>query len=320
MARDGLQDGRSIESLKERLARDPFSRAFLGLAEEYRKAGRFKEAIRVCLEGLDRHPLDQAARVSLGRTYLEAGDLENARRTLAEVLEATPDNHLAGKLLGEVQRQLGDLQGAGRTYREILRHYPADREIEALLASLAPPAASTSAPAPPARAPVPTEGPAGAGLRAPGGAPDADPALDYRPEDLAGTQAWGGGAPPPAAALPGSETCREAEPDVLQTNTLAELYLRQGLIDRALGVYRAMMRVDPGNEKARRRLEELAGGSAAAVPPSARAEAPPPPPTVPPPHAAALPPPPSHAAVGRLERWLRSIQGGSGGAPEVHTR
>ena len=64
-----MPDKSAIESLKQRLLRDPLSRAFLQLAEEYRKAGLFSEAIRTCMEGLERHPHDHTARIALGRTY-----------------------------------------------------------------------------------------------------------------------------------------------------------------------------------------------------------------------------------------------------------
>ncbi|PYT10854.1 MAG: hypothetical protein DMF51_17235, partial [Acidobacteria bacterium] len=80
MAKAGSERQSTIESLKERIARDPLSRAFLQLAEEYRRDGRYKDAVEVCLEGLARHPTYHTARISLGRTYMEAGDLENARR------------------------------------------------------------------------------------------------------------------------------------------------------------------------------------------------------------------------------------------------
>src|SRR6266446_2879191 len=132
MAKPGTRSKDTIDSLKERMGRDPLSRAFLQLAEEYRKSGQYADAIRVCQEGLARHPAYHTARISLGRTYRESGDLENARRALSEVLELAPENHLAGKLLAEVQRRMGDVEGAAETYRAILRHYPGDREIEAL--------------------------------------------------------------------------------------------------------------------------------------------------------------------------------------------
>jgi FimV-like protein len=91
MAKPTPKPTASIEALKQRIARDPLSRAFLQLAEEYRRSGQFEEAIRVCQEGLARHPAYHTARISLGRTYLESGDLENARKTLADVLELAPD-------------------------------------------------------------------------------------------------------------------------------------------------------------------------------------------------------------------------------------
>src|SRR2546428_7708564 len=124
MAKPGMRSKETIESLKERMSRDPLSRAFLQLAEEYRKEGRYDEAARVCMEGLSRHPTYHTARISLGRTYLEAGDLDNARRAFTEVLELQPENHLAAKLLAEIQKKMGDVAAAATADRDIPRHYP----------------------------------------------------------------------------------------------------------------------------------------------------------------------------------------------------
>lgn len=313
MARPGMKSKDAIEILEERMSRDPLSRAFLQLAEEYRKSGRYDDAVRVCMEGLARHPAYHTARIALGRTYLESGDLEGARRALSEVLELAPENHLAAKLLAEVQRRLGDAKGAIATYRSILNHYPADREIAALLrdleASPAPPAspAAVTKPATPAPPVAPTE-----------------PSFEYRPEDLV------------SASRP--EEVRSArEPDVLQTNTLAELYLRQGMVDRAIQVYRQMLRVDPGNDRARLRLRELAPGEIPPVAP-AKASAPAidrrlpegatatrptaqlPVPTVAPPVAAVSQAGRGRSAIGRLERWLRMVQTHAGPGAETSPR
>ena len=53
-----------IDELREKVARDPSSRVFLQLAEEYRKAGKFEEAVEVCQEGLKHHPNYTSARVT----------------------------------------------------------------------------------------------------------------------------------------------------------------------------------------------------------------------------------------------------------------
>ena len=41
------------------------------------------------------------------------------------------------------------------------------------------------------------------------------------------------------------------------SSTLAELYFQQGLVDRAVDVYRQLLEQEPDNEKARQRLAEL---------------------------------------------------------------
>ena len=73
--------------LKARLDRDSNSRVFLQLAEEYRRAGRLDEAVRVLDDGLKTHPVYIAARVVLGRTLLESGQAERSVRELEHAVE-----------------------------------------------------------------------------------------------------------------------------------------------------------------------------------------------------------------------------------------
>jgi hypothetical protein len=44
------------------------------------------------------------------------------------------------------------------------------------------------------------------------------------------------------------------------SSTLAELYLQQGLVEKAVEVYRQVVQREPGNDKARQRLAELESG------------------------------------------------------------
>lgn len=81
-------------------------------------------------------------------------------------------------------------------------------------------------------------------------------AASLKPEDaairrmLSSLEKEGGGAavPPAPAASAGAP---------IATPTIAEIYLRQGLPERALQVYRDLLRVDPDNGEVRRKLEEL---------------------------------------------------------------
>jgi predicted Zn-dependent protease len=68
-----VADSPRIEELKRRVHSDPASIAFAALAEEYRRAGRFDEAIETCTSGHVRHPSYLAAHVTLGRALLEVG-------------------------------------------------------------------------------------------------------------------------------------------------------------------------------------------------------------------------------------------------------
>ena len=88
-------------------------------------------------------------------------------------------------------------------------------------------------------------------------------------------------------------------------------------MDRALEVYGAMLRLDPGNERVRRRLHELSTEAARVpIPPpvagaragSGAAQAAASEPAAPGPAATA--PAESRLAIGRLERWLQAVRGG----------
>ena len=81
---------------------DPASIAFGALAEEYRRAGRYEEAIDVCLAGLARHPAYLSARVTLGRALIELDQLDEAESELSDVLRAAPENLAAIRALSEI--------------------------------------------------------------------------------------------------------------------------------------------------------------------------------------------------------------------------
>jgi len=102
-----VADSPRIEELKRRVHSDPASIAFAALAEEYRRAGRFDEAIETCTTGLVRHPSYLSAHVTLGRALIEVGRLEDARRELEYVLKLAPENLAAIRGLAEIHHRIG---------------------------------------------------------------------------------------------------------------------------------------------------------------------------------------------------------------------
>jgi len=43
----------------------------------------------------------------------------------------------------------------------------------------------------------------------------------------------------------------------ITTNTIAELYIKQGYLDKALDIYKAIMEIDPGNSGAGAKIKEI---------------------------------------------------------------
>jgi predicted Zn-dependent protease len=111
-----MADSNRIEDLKRRVQSDPASIAFAALAEEYRRVGRFAEAIETCKAGLQRHPSYISAHVTLGRALLEVGEYDEAREELEHVLRVAPENLAAIRGLAEIHHRHDELpEAADRT-------------------------------------------------------------------------------------------------------------------------------------------------------------------------------------------------------------
>jgi len=147
-------------------------------------------------------------------------------------------------------------------------------------------------------------------------------------------------SPPPAAAIPAAvalsdddgaadtATLSQAEP--VLTETMAELYLKQGHQHDALRVYQALLAQRPSDARLRRKVEQLSGGgqtrqgsgvSAQAFLKgiwSGRAPVPTPapaPPPIPRPPAPPEPPPVPAVEQSTLEAAFDSVDAGGGGTP-----
>lgn len=145
---------KDIEKLKEKVDKDPNSKLFVPLAEEYRKEGMLDDAVKVLLTGLERQPGYVSARVSLGKIYLEKGQMPEARTEFEQVVRAIPDNLFAHRKLAELYRDTGEKSLAIKAFKTVLNLNPKDedslmqlRDLESLEAPPPPeePAASATA-------------------------------------------------------------------------------------------------------------------------------------------------------------------------------
>jgi hypothetical protein len=143
-----MADSPRIEELRRRVQMDPASIAFAALAEEYRKAGRFDEAIATCTAGLQRHPAYLSAHVTLGRALIEVGRYDEAREELEHVLRVAPENLAAIRGLAEIHHRRGELPESHE------HHHPAE-PVAPPPARIPVSTAAPSAPPPTAAAPRP---------------------------------------------------------------------------------------------------------------------------------------------------------------------
>lgn len=123
-------DTSRISELRRRVHSDPASIAFAQLAEEYRRAGSYDEAVKYCRTGLARHPGYLSARVTLGRALIELGGLDEAAGEFMVVLASAPDNLTAIRGMAEIEQRRGNLAAALDYFKRALALARFDPEIE----------------------------------------------------------------------------------------------------------------------------------------------------------------------------------------------
>ena len=131
-----MPDTLRIDDLRRRVEKDPASIAFAQLAEEYRRAGQYAEAVEACRAGLAIHPAYLSARVTLGRALIELGELDAARQELQTVLAGAPENLAAIRGLAEIHQRSGSLAAALAQYQTALSLAPNDPDLERTVSAL----------------------------------------------------------------------------------------------------------------------------------------------------------------------------------------
>jgi len=138
-----------------------------------------------------------------------------------------------------------------------LRPLPLDVTLDGAIDETAPTLPLSSAPrfeAPPRAAPPPAPPPPAA--------PPAAPAVASPPVAPPPVLRSVPPPPPPAPAVVTPETA------ALSSSTLAELYFRQGFVDKAIEVYQQLLHREPENDRSRARLGELRALLTPSVPPT----------------------------------------------------
>lgn len=119
-----------LEELKRILQRDPTSRQFLALAEEYRKAGKVRDAIVTIERGLSVHTSSVAAYVSLGKAYQQIERWEEAIRAYHNALRYDRENLVAIRQLADVHLLKGDKLDALKKLKLYQGLKPGEKDVQ----------------------------------------------------------------------------------------------------------------------------------------------------------------------------------------------
>lgn len=243
-----------IKAYEERLAANPDSFCFARLAEVYLKVGLTDDALYVARKGVTRHPGHIAGQRALALSCHAKGLTDECRAALEQVVAAMPEDKEALKLLGRIYAGSGNDRAAIRVLNTVLDLNPDDDECRLELETIE-----------------------RNGLQAVviGDEPAAEmaPALLERRdaefvayddeeeiiEDLEILELDENNLMEdmPECDEEEAEQTGAVHHDPLSTTTLAELYVQQGFVSKALDIYRSILADDPANISALTRITEL---------------------------------------------------------------
>ncbi len=136
-----------LDRLATQLAKDPHSKAFMPLAEEYGKVGMWQEAAAVLEDGLRLYPGFITAMVALGRAYDHLGQSTKAKAILEESVKLSPENLRAHRTLIKIYQSQGLNESALQSCAVILAANPRDEEARSIQSALGGPLREHKGPA-----------------------------------------------------------------------------------------------------------------------------------------------------------------------------
>jgi len=277
--------------------RDPDGRGFAPLADAYRRAGDAKQALELLGDGMDRHPNFTPGHVVAARLYVEQGLFTEAEIAARRVLDLDPENVDALRSLVRALDESGETIEAAKVREQIATldlepledETPADASAEAEMLATSEPEEETEIASEPevqehvdefdpfvlSEVLVEEEDAVDLGALAPDEPVPAEESLpDFgtAPDEPAAVEEaevmdFGALAPDEPEAVEEEVLDFDAlapdEPvpaEEIQTRTMADLYVAQGLIGRAIEMYEHLVEAAPDDAALRARLEELRAG------------------------------------------------------------
>lgn len=241
MQQDNSSFWTDIKAFEEQLAKSPNSFCFARLSEVYLKVGLVDDALHTARQGVTKYPRYLGGQRALAMACHAKGFDDDCIAALKLVTEGMPEDHQSQKLLGRLLAATGDRESARQAFLAAQEFVPDDVECRMELAALE---VSDESVPPVAAAAVEEDEEIIEDLEV----LDEIEIIDEDFDDLAQHV---------QEQMPVAKVVAETPHDPLSTFTLAELYVKQGFIPKALEIYRSILLDDPGNSAASNRIEEL---------------------------------------------------------------
>lgn len=238
--RDSASFWTDIKNLEEQLAKNPDSLCFARLSEIYLKTGLIDDALHTARLGVTKHPRYLSGQRAHSLACHAKGLNDEALTALKLVTEAMPEDIPSQKLFGRLSAEAGARDAAIMAYRTALEFAPDDLESRIELEALERSAGMV---------PFAIE------------SDEADETIIEdleileETDDLEEEQPASEFLTQDTPAVSGSMSVLHNDP--LSTGTLAELYVKQGFIHKALEIYRAILVDNPADRVTGERIVEL---------------------------------------------------------------
>ncbi len=127
----------SLETLQVSLQQNPDSLTFARVADALMKNSRLDEAIRICEEGIRRHPHYVTGHMVLGKCYMQKKYFDQAEKEFKRVLLYDPKYLAAHRSYGDLMREIGWENTCEMSYRKIQHLDPLDEKVQSIVEEFA---------------------------------------------------------------------------------------------------------------------------------------------------------------------------------------
>lgn len=209
------------EKYEEILSRDPSSVTFIFLAQVLYKQGKVDKAIGVLIRGLRYNKNSVTGRFLLGKIYYDRWMIEQAKKEFQKVVQLAPDHLAACRMLMQIYRSEEMQEKALEILRTVYNYHPQDESIGIEIRQLE----------------------------------DEIRLKDKKDREFSA-------AKEKIESSVESKSLEELLSNIgsydadLITETMADLYIEQGLYEKALSILQGVLQADPENRDVRNKLEE----------------------------------------------------------------